>query len=341
MKKLAILVLSLAFLESNAQVPVDKNDATKKVTSQTLETSSSTGFISNNNFTKLNATNDGVSAEANVAYSYKTWNFNGDVSTPVNSKTDQVKPVSLNGLSNNAKLTLGIQNIFWRKPTYDQNSYNNAITALGKDKNNFSTSQLTDDELSRFYQMAKIDWGTAFYFGGKLTFEKQSFKYLTDTVSFVSHEISKIGVKFSLQIGLLNQWGIFGLSYSHQSGYKSNDVSKFFFPVNNTDVQIEQDLSIGNPLHQGSDKVRFEFLSIANSNAAIRINPRINLAFQDKIASFEFPLYFLTTKDNKQTSFNGGIYTGYATNKNYHFEAKTENILFGVFIGAAFNDLFH
>ena len=61
-------------------------------------------------------------------------NISLDVSTPVTSKTEQVKPLSINGITNNTSVILGLQKIWWGDNfSYDPKSYNDAIKAVGGD----------------------------------------------------------------------------------------------------------------------------------------------------------------------------------------------------------------
>ncbi len=137
----------------------------------------------------------------------------------------------------------------------------------------------------------------------------------------------------------MNSWGIIALTFTHTNGYRADAPIKYYIPINNTGVQIEKDLSPSAPVRQNSEKLRFEYLSSGYSISRVRINPNINVEFNQQLFSFEFPVYFLTSDEDK-TNFNGGIYAGYISNEDFEFNIDKNNLGFGVFIGASFTNLF-
>jgi hypothetical protein len=346
MKKFFLVIFFFPILKS--AFCQDEGEATKIVTSRTLQSSNGSGFFSYNNFTKLNATNDGTAAEANIDYSINSFNLNLSASTPVSSKSQRVKPLTIAGLTNNSTLTAGIQKIFWGNGfKWNPKSFAAARKAIRKDTGDFKTKDLTDLQKAKFYEIADIDWGTDIFIGLKGGLEQQEFKYISNQTTFADAEDSKTALNISASFGIMAHWGIIALSFTHQNGYHAGDPVKYFIPIDSSGVQIEKELSPGAPQHQNSEKLRFEFLSIGRpkikgdevKSSPFRINPNINLEFNQQLVSFEFPVYFFTS-DKERTNFNGGIYAGYVSDKDFKFNTNKKNFGFGVFIGANFTRLF-
>lgn len=342
MKNLILFVLLFLLLKGGLSQKLSLTDAEKsKIPTKTMQSSNASGFLSHNSFTKLNATNDGISAEGNINYSANpAWSFNLNISTPVTSKTQQVKPLTIGGLSDNSTLTIGTQFINWGNGFYyDQSKYNEAITKVGGNPSNFNYDDLTPSAQRRFDQISKIHWGASVFAGAKLGIEQQSFKYVADPVSFAEKNESKTAFKASLNAGILNQWGILALTFEHDDGYQADDPVNYYIPIAATGVLVEKSLSPGSPTRQKSEKLRFEYLSNGYYGPGLRINPNINVEFNQKLFSFEFPVYFFTA-DNERTNFNGGVYAGYVSDKDFKFHTDKNNFAFGVFIGANFTTLF-
>lgn len=347
MKRSILFILFLAAVK--LVLSQSKDETTKTVTSRTIQSSNKSGFLSNNNFTKLNATNEGTSAEANINYSIEAWNWSLKASTPISQKGQRVKPLTLGGLSNGSTLDLGVQKIFWAVDDLKWNpkSFAAARKAIGKDTGDFKTKGLTELEKAKFYEIADINWGTAIFVGLEGGLEQQDFKYVTNQTTFANEETDKTALNISASFGVLSEWGIVAAKFTHKSGYQADDPIKYYIPVNSTGVQIEKELSPSAPQHQNSEKLRIEFLSIGKpkikddevKRSPFRINPNLNFEFNQKLFSFEFPVYFLTS-DNERTNFNGGIYAGYVSDKNWSFNTDNKNFAFGVFIGANFTKLF-
>lgn len=346
--QLIILLLLLTFANSYSQPGAGASDSAKaikkNIPGKTIQSSASSGFQPYQNFTKLNATNDGTTAEAYVNYLSKKnpVNFSLHISTPVTSKTQQVKPLTISGITNNTTVTVGIQKICWGDHFKwgGQTSYNNAIKAVGgniMDFKNTDYDSLSPEQKKRFDKIAGIDWGTAFYLGGKVGFEQQDFNYLIDSATSYNYgEKSKTAVSFSITFGWLKKKGSFAFTYKYKNGHACDDPLKYSIPLA-TGAFIEKELSPTPPIHQVTNTLRFEFLSIGTT--AFRINPNVNVELNSKLLSFEIPIYFLKT-DDKQPSLNGGIYAGYITDANYKFNFNNSNLGFGVFIGANISDLF-
>lgn len=353
MSKILIVLFFLCVNQIYGQVSKeDKTTQTKIITSRTIQSSNKSGFLSNQNFTKLNATNDGVSAEANISYVVGTWNLSVNASTPVTSKSQRVKPLTLAGLSSNSSLTIGVQNTVWGKGfNWNPTSFAQARKAIGKDTvETFKTKDLTEKEKARFYEIAGINWGTSFFYSAKVGIEQQEFKYVSNATTIEEADVSKTAFNASGSLGILNDnIGIFAVTFEHKYGYQADDPIKYYVPINNSGVQIEKNLSPNAPELQNLEKLRIEFLSIGKikydpefdkiKRTPFRINPNINFEFNQKLFSFEFPLYFLTSNDER-TNFNGGIYAGYVSDKDFKFNTDKKNFGFGVFIGANFSKLF-
>jgi hypothetical protein len=321
---------------------VQANDAQKsQIPTKTIQSSNNSGFLSYNSFTKLTATNDGISAQGNINYSIKpSFSLNLDISTPVTSKTQMVKPLSLSGLSNGSSINFGTQFIKWGSGfEYSQTNYNSAITAVGGDPANFNYDNLTPDQQKIFDRVANISWGKAYFLGAKLGFEQQSFKYTTDFITFTEQEQSELTFKASVQVGILKESGIFALNFTYKEGYQTQDPVKYYIPFGAPGTLIEKNLIPGAPKHYNSEKLRVEFLSSGHKQNSLRLNPNLNIEFSQKLLSFELPVYFLTSDQNK-ANFNGGVYAGYVSDSNFKLNSNKNNFGFGVFIGANFTNLF-
>lgn len=346
MKKIILVTLLLAIFKLGFCQSED--EATKTVTSRTIQSSNKSGFLSNNSFTKLNATNEGTSAEANINYSINAWNLSLGASTPISKKGQGVRPLTLAGLSNGSTLNVGAQKIIWGKGfTWDPKSFAAARKAIGKETGDFKTKNLTELERAKFYEIADINWGTSYYLGIKGGLEQQEFKFISNPNTFEDAEVSKTAFNISGSAGVMAEWGIVAITFTHQNGYQADDPVKYYIPIDSSGVQVEKDLSPSAPQPQNSQKLRIEFLSIGKpkikddelKRSPFRINPSFNMEFNQKLFSFEFPVYFLTS-DNERTNFNGGIYASYTSDKNWSFNAENRNFSFGVFIGANFTRLF-
>lgn len=330
---------------SEIEDSVTKARIEKNVPARTVQSSGQSGFLSYQNFTKLNATNDGTSAEATINYlNKKAVNFNLDISTPVSGKSQQVKPLTITGITNNTAVKIGVQKIWWGNHFRwgGQQAYNNAIKSVGgniMDFKNTDYDNLSDEQKAKFDNIAAIDWGTAFYLGGKIGFEQQDFNYLNDSsISYDFEENSKTAVSVSATIGILFKKGNFALTYTYKNGYQADDPLKYSIPISRG-AFVEKELSPGPPSHQINNKLRLEFLSTGTANTNFRINPNINIELNQKYLSFELPVYFLKT-DDKVPSLNGGVYVGYVSDKDFTFNFRKANLGFGVFIGANIKDIF-
>jgi hypothetical protein len=349
--QLIILGFLMAFNYCYSQPGTDITDSATKANvkkdkpAQTIQSSGHSGFLSYQSFTKLNATNDGASAEANINYlDKKAVCFNLNISTPVSSKTQQVKPLTITGITNNTAVNIGVQKIWWGNHFKwgGQKAYNKAIESVGgniMDFTNTDYDNLSKEQKEKFEKIASINWGTAFYLGGKAGFEQQDFNYFIDSsVSYDAEEKSKTAVVLSATIGILYNKGNFALTYTYKDGYLADDPLKYSIPIARGGF-VEKELSPGPPGHQISNRIRFEFLSTGGEGKNFRANPNINIELNQKFFSFELPVYFLKT-DDKAPSLNGGIYAGYVSDKDFTFNFKKANLGFGVFIGANIKDLF-
>jgi len=317
----------------------------KNIPGQTLQSSGHSGFLSYQNFTKLNATNGGTSAEAAIYYLNKNaLNLNLDISTPVSGKSQQVKPLTITGNTNNTAVKIGVQKIWWGNHfTWGgQQAYNEAIKSIGGNISDFKNTDydnLTDEKKAEFDKIASITWGTAFYLGGKVGFEQQDFNYLSDSsISYRFEENSKIALSVSATIGILFKKGNFALTYTYKNGYQADDPLKYSIPISRGAL-VEKELSPRPPSQQISNKLRLEFLSTGTANTNFRTNPNINIELNQKYFSFELPVYFLKTAD-KVPSLNGGVSAGYVSDKGFTFNFKKANVGLGVFIGANIKDIF-
>lgn len=338
----------IAFNYCYAQSGIEISDSAtiasikKNKPAQTIQSSGHSGFVAYQNFTKLTATNDGTLAEANINYANKdAVNFNLYVSTPVSSTTQQVKPLSITGLTNNTAANIGVQKIWWGNGFNwgGQEAFNRAIKEVDGNILDFNYDSLSEEQKAKFDKIASINWGTAFYLGGKVGFEQQDFNYLVDSsFSFDDEEKSKTAVVLSATIGILYSTGNFALTYTYKNGYQADDLLKYSIPIARGGF-VEKELSSGPPSHQISNKIRFEFLSTGGEGKNFRTNPNINIELNQKYFSFELPVYFLKT-DDKLPSLNGGIYAGYVSDKNFTVNFKKANLGFGIFIGANIKDLF-
>lgn len=338
----------MTYIEGYSQSGMEIKDSVtiahvKKIKpSQTIQSSGHSGFIAYQNFSKLTATNNGTLAEANINYVNKdAVNFNLYVSTPLSSSTQQVKPLTISGLTNNTSVNIGVQKICWGHnfKWEDNTAYNKAIESVGGNIMDFNYDSLSREQKEKFDQIAKIKWGTAIYLGGKAGFEQQDFNYLLDSsISYATGEKSKAALVLSATFGILYNKGNFAVTYTHKNGYQADDPLKFSIPISRGGF-VEKELSPGPPSHQISNKIRFEFLSTGGEGKHFRTNPNINIELNQKFLSFELPVYFLKT-DDKVPSLNGGIYAGYLSDKNFTFNFRKGNLGFGVFIGANIKDLF-
>jgi hypothetical protein len=319
-----------------------EDEAEQNATSKTIPSSNSSGFLSSKSFTKLNATNDGATAEADINYTTGSkWQIGLNISTPVTSKSQTVKPLTISGLSNNSSASLGVQKIFWGNGfNYDSKSYNEAIKALGKNKDDFKYDDLTDAEKRKFDRIAKVNWGTAFALTGKVGLEEQSFSYLSDSAtSLAAQQSSNTAFNASVSLGMLNyKTGIFILTYSYKNVYQADDPSNYLIPLR-TGGYVEQNLSPTPPTKLNSNAIRFEYLSNGQNSSIFRVNPNVNVEFSQKLFSFQLPVYFLKT-DDKTPALNGGIYAGYITDKDFAFNFTRSNLGFGIFIGSSISNLF-
>lgn len=320
-----------------------QGDGSKKsVPSQTIPASSSSGFLPYQNFAKLSATNDGTIAEANINYKAgRFWNLTFYASSPVTSKTQQTKPLTISGISSNSNLKLGFQKIMWGKVDWEQGKYNAAILKVGGNPEDFSYETLTNEQEQIFDKEAEISWGTAFYYGGKVGFEQQTFSYLIDISNSQEYkeDESKLATSLSLSVGILNRkYGSFALTYTYKNGYKTDVPSTYSIPLS-SGVYVQKELSPAAPVKNETNTLRIEYLSYGFNDSFFRINPNLTFDLNHGIGSFQFPVYFLTS-DDERSNFNGGVYVGYITDKNFAFNFESSNIGLGVFIGANINDLF-
>lgn len=372
MKKFKILLVvfflsdiaySQTIMTDDSKKIISTSTMEKKIGKNVIQSSSNSGFMSFKNFTQLKATNDGTSAEASLSYlNQSSANYTLNISTPISKKGQQVKPLTISGLTNNSTVNIGAQKIFWGNGlTHDINLYNKAVEEWKQKKrkeanyaylsdsdkkdlertlNDFSEDDFTAAEKSHFEKAAGIKWGITYFIGGKLGFEQQDFNYLIDSAkSFQTNELSKTALTATFSLGIINkQGGTYAVTYAFKMGYQASNSMTFSIPTS-SGAFVQEDLNPTPPSEQISNKVRLEYLSGGKSGSIFRINPNLNFEFNQKLMSFEFPLYFLTS-DDKKTNFNGGIYAGYVSDKDFTFNFNKQNIGFGVFIGANINELF-
>lgn len=343
MKTIAFYVISLLLIshcasgqESNNQLKIEES---KKISLAAPASSSGTGFLSGFSFTKLTASNDGTSAEANIGFTCKKWTFNFKSTVPVISKSTIAKPLTIAGLDDGASVSVGLQRLFFKKDfAYNKQAYNDYVANWRRThiEGDFNTDNLSPEELRDFRNQVRIEWGIPVYVSANFSLSQKSYKYFTDSLSFAILEDNNINVKGSGTLGLVTYPGIFALSLTYKRGISANDPVKYYAPIKSTGILTEFEAIPGKPSMGDDFRMRLDFLTNETLSNKIFVNPNITALVSQRKLAFELPLYFLS---DKELGFLGGIFASYVTNKEFDFGTEKKNFGFGLFVGGSVSNL--
>lgn len=256
---------------------------------------------------------------------------NLEVTSPTSS-SGTTRPIGLDGLSSDGKLTFGFQ---YRK----LNGLNNVFKESIKDSTNKMAAfkslrknlrqerRETRNDINR----NKRDYYFSWMIGGTITIAKQHFEYATD--STLTNMANENGSTFSESIYLGRYFGrsqntLIRITYLHKSSIIGNPESTFLEPFNGGSTLIQRQVAIGKPIKASGQELKFEGVSALKN---IGFNPSIVWLLDEGNYSIDFPIYLISGKD-KSIGLNAGIYGNYTSD-------LSSPLSFGVFIGSSLSKI--
>ena len=288
-----------------------------------------------NSFTSNSVTNaslvstlDGTTAVINLGVVNKnsrnsnTFSGNIELSSPV-SKGGVTRPVNLDGLSSDGKVTIGLQFKGWKNDA----TSGEIMEALGTYNQNHDTT-FTDfmnlpNDVAKRELLDIISLGTPWFFGATGSINKQDFEYATDATLSTVEEDQKYAMSGSVYLGLfvgksLNTLVRFSASY--QKGYKGNSTNEYLVPFNGGASFLKRELAVGKPTERSGTLYRAEIICRIREIAGI--NPSITYRSSSSDVVIDLPIYFIQNqRDGRPVGLNGGIYVNYVTSLDSPFTA--------------------
>jgi hypothetical protein len=287
----------------------------------------------------LVSTSDGTTAVINLGVVRKssrnsnTISGNIELSGPV-SKGGVTRPVNLDGLSSDGKVTVGLQFKSWKNDATASEMTKAFGTYNQRHNTNFTAFMDLPSEAAKRELLDIISLGTPWFLGATGSINKQDFEYATDATLSTVEEEQKYAMSGSLYLGLflgrsLNTLVRFSASY--QKGYKGNSTNEYLVPFNGGSSFLKRQLAVGKPTETSGMLYRAEMICRIKEIAGI--NPSITYRSSSSDVVIDFPIYFVENqREGKPVGLNGGIYVNYVTSLDSPFTV-------GVFIGANLSEL--
>lgn len=284
---------------------------------------------------------------------------NIEVSSPT-SKSGVTKPIGLDGLASDGKLTFGVQYRGWKasdevtiKSILEDLTLKECNTdtvffhtngscadsclfySVNKCPTDTSFLALTNDSkriaLDRFYEASGNPW----FFGGTMTLTKNEYSYATDNTLSEIIDDEKRALSASLYGGVYvgkRYNSLFRGVLLFKNSFKANNGNDYYLPFNGGPTLIRKNIVIGEPGKLSDTELKLENVTIFG-NGAWGVNPSVTYLINEKAVSVDLPVYLVTGKSGeKDLGLNTGIYFNYTTGLDAPFTA-------GVFVGSSLTNI--
>jgi hypothetical protein len=254
---------------------------------------------------------------------------------------DLTKLVSLDGLANSVTVDFGYKHVLWNR-TFKKN----AIKSLGRELLTNTFSDFGDREkedyfintkkakenrnyknsVRRLVNQAAQEYKSSFLMGGRLKFGWEDFEYLVQGGSKTDDTVANWAPEIFAGFFNTKTRVYVGASYSYEVSHKAGDkvtVCKDFPGVPNG--QQCEDTPFGPPSEEKSHLAQTELRWYFSDSFAI--NPRLTYSSNEKVYSFEFPVYFAKNKklekkakepasDDEKPVLTGGVSIGWRSDND-------------------------
>lgn len=167
----------------------------------------------------------------------------------------------------------------------------------------------------------------------------KKYEFIRDESANKTEELLKTNKEIGLSMAYIHKDSYFiGLGYSRQWVYKTEDPLNYVFGVENSSLKYTKEVSLGEPLLQGSNNLTFEYRRAITRFAFSIIYTLSSMDSNVPKHSFIFPCYFIPEYDDKLNflGLNGGIFFASSMNGN-DFEKLSKNLTGGIFLAKKFS----
>ena len=335
MKKSILLVIVLVFNVSLIKAQTEFLDTTAFVKGKAVErennfkaisfTPSGNGNLSNlvSNASLTSSLNEGENGKIELKYDKDWLTFGLSVNQSISKKSKEASPFNLDGINNGTTIELNIQKMFWN-PVVTESYFEKFVKAkhdyairLSKDERMVTLDEILKDTTGNEKELIKdVVLKQPWFFNISCSFNKNNYKYATDSISLMEITDSYISPNFKLSIGkpIANKNGIIGfigISYSYSISYSSGDELTLLAPFGTTTNYLSKTLSFGEPEKKIDSRINIEWRRIFSNSIAI--SPNITYGLNSKKIAILLPMYFIKSSSKL---LQGGIRLGYASATN-------------------------
>jgi|CXWL01.1.fsa_nt_gi hypothetical protein len=266
---------------------------------------------------------------ASLDWKSGTSSFRFKASGPIDEKTSEAVPLTLEGFSNKASLELAYSKLSWGKVPARDIVEAKAIcrrVGLSFDKGECfedDIRQRSADDADAFRDYLHLD-DPLWFWGGSLSGARGAFKW-SESISAESQKASHNDWAVVARAGLFTtSFGFVIASYTYEKAFTGKDAQQICAPVAAGASSLKcQSVVVGAPTEGTAKIIRLESRRLLSSGVAI--NPFFQYDTVTKRKSVVVPVYFLRGDKGPTGGVRGG------------WRSDTKEVSISVFIGAAFS----
>jgi hypothetical protein len=266
---------------------------------------------------------------ASIDWKSGTSSFRFKASGPIDEKTSEAIPLTLEGFTNKASLDVSYSKLSWGAVPYDDilkiKEICRSVHLSYEDGNCWEEEVRAKDPAAAagFRQHLHLD-DALWFWGGSLAGARGAFKWV-DAIGAESKKASHNDWAVTGRAGLFTtSFGFVVASFTYERSFAGKDAQQICAPVASGSDSLKcQSVVVGAPAEAKAKILRVEGRKVLSNGVAM--NPFFQYDTVSKRKSVVVPIYFL--KGEKGPT--GGVRAGW--------RSDTKEVSISVFIGAAFN----
>jgi hypothetical protein len=271
----------------------------------------------------LETSSESKRATATVGVETGSLALNLKLTGPLDDKTKEAIPVDLDGLAGSSVADLGVAWTYW--PFHPDIDALKALCQRATGGDDCDDSDFTDPELRRRYFQLQHASDHPLLLGARVRVGRNRFNYLDPTALSASGESHNDWAIVGSAGAYWPSLGYLGGVYEYQEYYKpGSSPSEVCVPLGDAGASQCKDAVIGPPKKEQSQLARV-FLRRFFKGARAAVQPSFSRDFTKKVTSFDLPIYFLQSTDEKKPGLTGGVRFGW--------RSDTDDWVIAVFIG--------